>query len=258
MDDSQVIDAFLEGGSGAVFGPSLNVELGALKLDGWWSAALRLSDRTVLVRDEEAPSESTVVADLTATLGARGLVPLGGDFPGILLLTYTILDIGYAPWSLWSTDRASGEADLNAKATEESFLEGSSPSAPAPEAQNTDHARGARRIAGAPTRVVVTVGISDHAAAALESGLADCRFEHRDFGDIKPADCGSLLPTLVLVDATAPVGAAFAVDLQASDAVAAPVVAVTAGGEMRAGADATVDAAIPAGAWLPLLRDLLG
>ena len=53
---------------------------------------LRLSDRTILVRNEEAPDGSTVVADMAAALQARGLTPLGADFPGIVLLTYTILD----------------------------------------------------------------------------------------------------------------------------------------------------------------------
>ena len=65
---------------------------------------------------------STVGADLAAALEARGLRPLGGEFPGIAVLTYTMLDLGYAPWVLWSTDAGAGEADLNARATEESFL----------------------------------------------------------------------------------------------------------------------------------------
>jgi len=258
MDDGEVISAFLEDGSGAVFSPSLNVERGTLKLDGWWSAAFRLSDRTVLVRDEEVPSDSPVLIDLAAALTARGLVPLGADFPGIVPLTYTVLDLGFAPWVLWSTDRATGEADLNARATEESFLEGGPSSGQMPEAQNTDHARGARRLAGSPTRVVLAVGIGDRAVAALEGGLADCRIEHRDIPDISPDHAGSLLPTLVLVNATGPAGSAFVVDLQASDGVRAPVVAVTTGGEMRPGADATVDAMASPEEWLPLLRDLLG
>ena len=116
-----MIQAFLDG-AGAAAGPLLNVERGALKVQGWWPAAYRVSDRTVLVRDEEAPVESTVGADLAAALEARGLRPLGGEFPGIAVLTYTMLDLGYTAWVLWSTDGAAGEADLNARATEESFL----------------------------------------------------------------------------------------------------------------------------------------
>ena len=121
VDDAEVIQAFLDG-AGAAAGPLLNVERGALKVQGWWPAAYRVSDRTVLVRDEEAPEESAVGADLSAALEARGLRPLGGDFPGIAVLTYTMLDLGYAPWVLWSVDAGAGEADLNARATEESFL----------------------------------------------------------------------------------------------------------------------------------------
>jgi hypothetical protein len=258
MDDAEVIDAFLEDGSGAVFSPSLNVERGCLKLDGWWSAAFRVTGRTVLVRDEPAPDGSSVVSELATALTARGLTPLGADFPAIVLLTYTVLDLGYAPWVLWSTDRATGEAELNAKATEESFLEGGPASGASPEPQNTDHARGGRRVAGMPTRVLLAVGLADDATATLEDGLADCRVERRALGEIAPDECGSLLPTLVLVDATGPTGSAFVVALQASDAVRAPVVAVTTAGEMRAGADATVDATRSPDAWLPLLHDLLG
>jgi hypothetical protein len=121
VDDAEVIQAFLDG-AGVAAGPLLNVERGALKVQGWWPAAYRVSDRTVLVRDEEAPEESTVGVDLGAALEARGLRPLGGDFPGIAVLTYTMLDLGYAPWVLWSTDAGTGESDLNARATEESFL----------------------------------------------------------------------------------------------------------------------------------------
>jgi hypothetical protein len=121
VDDAEVIQAFLDG-AGAASGPLLNVERGALKVEGWWPGAYRVSDRTFLVRDEEAPAGSTVGADLANALQARGLTPLGGDFPGIAVLTYTMLDLGYAPWVLWSTDAGTGESDLNTRATEESFL----------------------------------------------------------------------------------------------------------------------------------------
>lgn len=90
-----MIQAFLDGAAVAS-GPLLNVERGALKVQGWWPAAFRVSDRTVLVREEEAPESSTVGADLAVALQARGLTPLGGEFPGIAVLTYTMLDLGYA------------------------------------------------------------------------------------------------------------------------------------------------------------------
>jgi hypothetical protein len=121
VDDAEVIRAFLDG-TGVAAGPLLNVERGALKVQGWWPAAFRVSDRTVLVRDEEAPDGCTVGVDLPTALAARGLRPLGGDFPGIAVLTYTMLDLGYTPWVLWSTDAEVGTTDLNARATEESFL----------------------------------------------------------------------------------------------------------------------------------------
>ncbi|MGI9023353.1 MAG: hypothetical protein ACR2HV_09025 [Acidimicrobiales bacterium] len=148
MDDSGVIEAFLQEGSGGVFGPTLNVEGATLKLDGWWALAYRVSDRTFIVRDEEAPSNTTAPADVAAALTAKGLSAVGADLPAITLLTYTNLDLGYAPWVLWSTDLTTGEADINAKATEESFLDTGAPAAPPTTPDNTDMIRGARRVAG--------------------------------------------------------------------------------------------------------------
>ena len=258
MDDAEVIAAFVEDGSGAVFGPSLNVERGSLKLDGWWAAAYRVSGRTFIVRDEPAPTESTVLADVAAALTARGLTAVGSDLPAITLLTYTILDLGYAPWVAWSVDRATGEADLNAKATEETFLDSGPTSGASPEAANTDHARGARRVAGTASRVVLAVGLREEWTTPLVDSLADCRVECRAFDEIDGRGSGSLLPTLVVVDATRPEADAFLAELQAGDSVRAPVVGITTGAQMRAGVDATVDADGPPASWVPLIRDLLG
>ncbi len=257
MEDPQVIEAFVAEGSAAVFGPTLHVERGTLKLDGWWAVAYRVSDRTFIVRDEEMPTESTARDDVTAALTARGLTAVGADLPAIALLTYTNLDLGYAPWVLWSTDLDTGETDLNAKATEETFLDGGSASAAAIGSDTTDHVRGARRVAGAPSRVVLTVGVSDERLTPLRDSLGDCRLESRAFGEIEPGECAAALPTLVLVDATGPDGAAFLAGLEASQGPGVPVVAVTDAGEMRPGVDATVHAAEPGDSWVPLIRDLL-
>lgn len=257
MEDSEVIDAFVEGAVSA-FGPSLNIERSTLKLDGWWSVAYRVSNRTFILRDEQAPTDSTVVGDVCAALTARGMTAVGADLPAIGVLTYTNLDLGYAPWVLWAPDLATGEADLNARTTEESFFE-SGPTTGYSTAMDdpSANARGARRLAGDPTRVVITVGVSDRAEALLRDGLGDCRLESRALGEIVPDDCGALLPTLVLVDATSPAGSTFVSDLQEGDAVTAPVVAITPSGDMHAGADATVAAADPPDVWLVLLRELL-
>jgi hypothetical protein len=257
VDDSEVIDAFLDQPSASVFGPSLHIERGTLKLDGWWAMAFRVSERTVILRDEEAPSETTALADVAAALDARGLRPVGSDLPAISLLTYTNLDLGYAPWVLWSTDLATGEGDLNAKATEETFLEGSSATAAPIGAVDTDHVRGARRVGGGPSRVVLAVGVGDEPTEVLRAGLEDCYLERRSLDELAPADAGSLLPTLVLVDATGPAGSAFVAQLGSGEATGVPLVAITDDGQMRPGADAVVDAHDPPAEWLPLLRELL-
>ncbi len=257
MEDAEVIAAFVEGRASVVFGPSLHVEQDTLKLDGWWSIAYRVSDRTVIVRDEEAPTPSTAPVDITAALTARGLTAVGSDLPAITLLTYTNLDLGYAPWVLWSTDLETGETDLNARAMEDTSLQGAPTGTDAASSGDPAHVRGARRTAGTATRVVVTIGLGDEQTAGLRNGLVDCRLESRAMGDVTPEACAGLLPTLVLVDATEPAGRTLVLELQALGSVGGPVVALTADGETLAGADATMAAAAPEG-WLPLLRDLLG
>lgn len=265
MNDQEVIEAFLEAGCGVVFGPSLHVERRTLKLDGWWPLAYRVSARTVIVRDEEAPTDSTALADLAATLTATGLRAVGTDMPAIALLTYTSLDLGYAPWMLWSSDLATGEADLNALASEETFFDGDSVVAPvvglaggqAIDFDNTDNARVARRVAGVASRVVLAVGVSEALIASLGDLLEDCRFESRAFDEIEPGDCSSVLPTLILVDASGPTGQGFVRELEAAHATRAPVVAITPNEEMWPGADASVDASATPDAWVDLVRDLL-
>ncbi|MGH9280756.1 MAG: hypothetical protein ACRD12_22030 [Acidimicrobiales bacterium] len=257
MEDSEVIEAFLEGALSA-FGPALNVERGTLKVEAWWSLAFRVSDRTVLVRDEEPPTGPSIGEDLRAVLTARGMTALGGELPAIGALTYTNLDLGYAPWVMWSTDLATGEADLNARATEESFFGGEGTSGYSTSMDNVAaNARSARRLAGDLTKVVLAVGLGGAAVDQLRDSLGDCRLESRTFDGITPDDCGALLPTLVLVDAVTPAGVSFVAGLQAGDAVDVPVVAVTPGGEMLAGADATVAAADHPDVWVTLIADLL-
>lgn len=122
MDDREVLGLFVGGASEDASGPSLKVEGAILKLDGWWVLAYRVSDRTFILRKEEAPMETTAPGDVATALTAQGLSEVGTDLPGIALLAYTKLDLGYSPWGLWSTDLATGEGELNATATEETSL----------------------------------------------------------------------------------------------------------------------------------------
>ena len=99
----------------------------------------------------------------------------------------------------------------------------------------------------------------DEGSAAVDdlaAALADCRFESRAFGEIDPAGCASLLPTLVLVDATGAAGVSD-LDLDPDHVAGAPIVALTTDGEVRAGVDATVDVTAPAKAWVRMVQDLL-
>ena len=261
VEDNEVIDAFLDGAAaGGAFGRSLHVEGDSLQLGGWWCLAFRVSSRTVLVRDEEAPVASTVPEDLAAALTTRGLSAVGDDLPAITVVTFAYLDLGHAPWMVWSVDLTTGEAELNAKAIEESSPQQGLIVGGASDRIDSDSAyvRGARRAAGAPAHVVLAIGVSDDRSRCLEEQLVDCQIERRAFAEIDPADCGLLFPTLVIVDATGAEGSAFVAALHAHGSTVGPLVAITDGGAMHVGADATVDAQDQPDHWVPLLQALIG
>lgn len=281
MDDAELIDGFLDGTAVAAFGPTLHVERRALKVHGWWPMAYRVSGRTVIVRDEEGPDGFTAPLALEAAMAARGLAAVGADLPAVTMLTYTNLDLGYAPWVLWSTDAARGEADLAALVAGDSSFQastlGATGTADADLASDGPFAasqvgsdagseisrvdqidvKGARRTAGAPSCLLLAVGLGEHQATALRRGLVDCTVEVRDLDGISPPLCVALLPTMVVVDATGADGEAFVAELHGG-AYGGPIVAVTAGGAMLDGADATVDVADLATEWVELVQTLMG
>ena len=88
--------------------------------------------------------------------------------------------------------------------------------------------------------------------------LPECRFESRALEAVTPDVCGSLLPTLMLVDATAPTGREFIMEMRAAACGRViPVVALTPDGSVPLGADIAVDPTTPPLTWVQRIRALL-
>ena len=258
MEDLEVIDAFANRGAERAFGTALHIESNTLMLDGWWHACVRISPDVFAIRNEPPPRETTVLEDVAAVLTAKGLSNVGSDLPEITFVTYTTLSLGYVSWNLWATDIESGRATLAGKVTEESFLEHKTYFDPHREADYTAELGGARRNAGLPPSVVLTVGLPGEVVAPLERELTDCRVESRAFGQISPDGCGALIPNLLVIDASDEQGRDFCMQFRA---VACgrfiPVLAVTADGTPPLGADAAVTPADGPRGWIEPIRNLL-
>jgi hypothetical protein len=261
MDDRQVIEAFLRDGVKRAFGPTLHVEADSLMLAGWWHAALRITDGVYVVRNEEPREESTVLEDLAEVMKELGLSEVQVDHPLIQPITYTVISLGQVSWALWAVDLATGDAALRARASEDSFLSDVALKdyVEPVSADFSAELGGARRVAGLPAALVLTVGLPDAQSKALDTALGDCRLEARSFADFPPSACGALIPGVIVVDATGATGREFIMELR-TEACGRflPVVALTEGGtDVPLGADEALDPATPPAAWVAPLRALL-
>ncbi|MGI8686324.1 MAG: hypothetical protein ACR2MO_14765 [Acidimicrobiales bacterium] len=261
MDDLEVIDAFLKDGVKRAFGPNLHVEGDTLMLSGWWHVALRIADGVFVVRNEDPREDSSVLVDIAAAATKIGLSEVAVDHPLIQAITYTQISLGQVSWALWAVDFATGDAALTAKATADSFLS-DSPFTEYVEPVSADFSAelgGARRVAGLPTALVLTVGLEEQQAKELGTALDDVRIEHRSFGEFAPSACGALIPGVIVVDAREATGRDFIMELR-TEACGRflPVMALTEGGvNPPPGADDALDPALPPAAWVAPLRAVL-
>ncbi|MBW3574196.1 MAG: hypothetical protein KY450_04915 [Actinobacteria bacterium] len=256
MEDREVIEALVVGGARQAFGSALHIEGDLLVLDGWWEAAFRVAPTTFAVRDEPPPGGSTVLDDVAAELVSRGLAEVAADPSLLFAITYTDIDLGPVDWKLWSTDPATAEAALAARAGHDTFLGDAAVGG----ARLDDYAAelgGARRSAGLPALMVLTVGVDADAVEAMVPALDDCRIESRALGELAPGDCAASMANLVLLDATSDAGRHFLAEVRASPGGRVlPVVAISRRTDVE-GADASVDAAAHPLEWAEHLRNLL-
>ena len=252
-----MVQAFVEEGAKRAFGPSLHIEGDVLFYDGWWQAAVRVSPRVFAVRGEEPPDETPVLQHLADTLAAQHLADVGTDYPLVGAITYAEIALGPVAWTVWAPDEATAQADLHGRVGRDSFL-GDEVSPTPIEPDIGAELGGARRLSGLPPSLILALGVEATETQALAEVLTDCRFESRPLEAVTPDICGSLLPTLMLVDATDQTGREFIMELRAAACGRfVPVVALTGDPDLPLGADAAVDPASAPATWAEPIRTLL-
>ena len=257
MDDREVVEAFVDGAREA-FGPTLHIEGDVLFLSGWWQAALRLAPDAFIVRNEPPREDSPVIEQVSEALAARGLREVGTGHPLIQPITYAELSLAGVEWSLWAPDAEIGERVLADRAGAESVPRDLAPPDLAEVGDFGSELEGARRIAGLPPSVVLTVGLAPDRVRELQVVLPECRFESRDLGEMAPEECGNLRPGLVVIDATGRAGREFVMELRAAACGRfLPVAAVTDAGGPPPGADIALDPRRSPGTWREELLRLL-
>jgi hypothetical protein len=258
VEDVEVIESFVNQGAQRAFGPSLHIESDVLMLDGWWHCSLRMTDLAFLIRNEPPPRDTTVLGDVAAALTAKGLANVASDLPGITVLTMAKASLGYVSWNVWAADRVAGETALAEAVTAESFFQNTEYYNPTAEKDYSAELGGARKLAGLPPSVLLAVGLDAGTVEALEQTLTDCHIVSRAFGEIEPDACGSLVPTVVLVEASERRGLEFVMQLRAAACGRfLPVLAVTADGVPPLGADSAVASIQDPKDWVEPIRTLL-
>ncbi len=257
MEDREVIAAFLHDGARTAFGPSTHLEGDCLFLDGWWQICFRVSPDVFSVRRDAPPRDTDIVDQVTLELSVSGMQPVATNPPLLYAITYTEIALGIVQWEVWAADAKTAEAAISARAGADAFLGDYATDEPFKEPDYTAEMGGARRNAGLPPSIVLTIGVDEDRTRALEGNLPDCRFITRDFDSITPEMCGGIIPTVVLIDASGPTGKEFVMELRA---VACgrflPVAAVTSDAQVPLGADIALDPT-NTDTWVDPIRRLL-
>lgn len=242
-------------GARTAFGPSLHLEGDCLFFDGWWQACFRISPQAFALRNEAPPRETDALTALAAELSATGLQPVDMNPDLLYAITYTEIALGLVQWQVWSADTATANAALAKRAGADAFL--GDYTNEFKEADYSAEIGGARRTAGLPPSIILTVGLEDDDTRSLQGHLSDCRFETRAFGAITPEMCGSIIPTVVVIDARENTGKEFVMELRAAACGRfLPVAAVTSDTQVPLGADVALEPSKPA-AWVDTIRRLL-
>lgn len=257
MEDSEIIHAFVHEGARTAFSPTLHVEHDCLFFDGWWQVGFRISLDVFSVRNEPPPRETDACDKLRVALAERGLQLVDSNPQLLYSITYTEIALGLVAWDIYATDLAASSAALAARAGADAFLGDYSTDEPFKEADYTAELGGARKLAGLPPSVVLTIGLDEDKTRSIQGHLSDCRFVTHTFDTIQPEMCGGIIPTVVLIDASAPVGKEFVMELRAAACGRfLPVAAVTTEKVVPLGADITLDPAAP-DSWIEPIRRLL-
>ena len=257
MEDSEIIHAFVHEGARTAFSPTLHIEHDCLFFDGWWQVGFRISLDVFAVRNEPPPRETDACDKLRHALSERGLLLVDTNPQLLYSITYTEIALGLVAWDIYATDTAASNAALARRAGADAFLGDYATDEPFKEADYTAELGGARKLAGLPPSVVLTIGLDEDKTRAIQTHLIDCRFVSHTFDTIQPEMCGGIIPTVVVIDASAPVGKEFVMELRAAACGRfLPVAAVTTEKVVPLGADITLDPAAP-DSWIEPIRRLL-
>jgi len=258
VEDPEVLDAYIDGGARRAFGPTLHIEGDILLFDGWWPAAVRISPRTIAIRAEEPDTKTDALQRAGDRLVARGLVDLGTDYPLVGAITYAEIALPPVAWNVWSVDPVTAVDDLNARAGQDKFL-GDDRSTQGPqEADYSAELGGARRLSGLPASLILTLGVDPGVVDSMTAVLPDCRFVSKPLDAVTPDACGSLLPTMMVIDATTAVGREFIMELRAvACGRTVPVVALTDESALPLGADVAFAPTSAPINWVQPIRALL-
>ena len=255
MEDSEVINAFVHEGARTAFGPTLHLEGDCLFLDGWWQACFRISPEAFALRNENPPRDTDTLKVVAAELSAKGMQPVDTNPSLLYAITYTEIALGLVQWEVWAADTAAADAAIAARAGADAFL--GDYSNELKEADYSAEIGGARRTAGLPPSIILTVGLGDDDTRALQAHLSACRVGTRHFDASTPQMCGSIIPTVGVIDATGKTGKDFVMELRAAACGRfLPVAAVTSDAQLPLGADVALQPANPTG-WVDSIRRLL-
>ena len=257
MEDKEVIAAFVHDGARTAFGPTSHLEGDCLFLDGWWQVCFRVSPEVFAIRNEPPPRESELREQIALELSVMGMKPVASNPDLLYAITYTEIALAIVQWEVWAVDAETAHRVISARAGLDAFLGDYATDEPFKEPDYTAEFGGARRSAGLPPSIVLTIGVDDDKTRALQGHLLECHFISKTFDTIEPEMCGAIIPTVVLIDATEKTGKEFVMELRA---VACgrflPVAAVTSDRQVPLGADIALDPADP-DTWVDPIRRLL-
>ena len=257
MEDREVIAAFIHEGARTAFGPTSHLEGDCLFLDGWWQVCFRVSPEVFAIRNEPPPRESELREQIALELSVMGMKPVAKNPDLLYAITYVEIALGIVQWEVWAVDEETSSRVISARAGEDAFLGDYSTDEPFKEPDYTAELGGARRSAGLPPSIVLTIGINEDQTRELQGHLLECRFVTRSFDSIKPEMCGAIIPTVVLIDATGQTGKEFVMELRAAACGRfLPVAAVTSDTQLPLGADIALEPSDP-DTWVDPIRRLL-
>jgi len=209
------------------------------------------------IRNETPPRETEALRQVALELTGMGLQPVSTNPDLLYAITYTEIALAIVQWEVWAVDAKTAQDALATRAGLDAFLGDYSTDEPFKEPDYTAEFGGARRSAGLPPSIVLTIGVDEDKMRELQHHLIDCHFVTHTFDTIQPEMCGAIIPTVVVVDTTGQTGKEFVMELRA---VACgrflPVAAVTSDTQVPLGADVALDPSDP-DTWVDPIRRLL-